>query len=270
MFVVIEMKQNKKAMYLSAHKISANTSEIVISKRNIIKDCSLHWHKFFEVEIILEGKGIQILNGEEYPLKKGCAYVLLPTDFHEIKVEESLVLYNVAFHENVLSEEFLLAISSKLHGNTIFYCNDTDLHELHKICTLIESEFIREKSFKKEFLKNILECFLIAILRNSEFDSKLMIENKNDYIKDAILYMQLHFKDNPTLTETAEAVNLYPSYFSHIFKEQTGTGYIEYLTDLKISYSKKLLRSTNLNVTEVCFASGFASLPNFMKIFKKK
>ena len=259
-----------KNLNFSALERKVNLDELTVKKKVLEKDSRLHWHNFFEIEVITDGNGTQILNGQEYPLKRGCVYMLLPTDYHEVKIQKNVELYNINFHETMLSEEFLQVLSSEQHDNNVFYFDEDDLKEIIKVCSLIEVEFNRSKKYKNEFLKSILECFLILILRKAQFENNDTNESEKNYIKKAILYMQLYFKDNPSLSDTASAVNLNSDYFSHIFKKSTGKSYIEYLTDLKLSYSKKILRSTNLTVTEVCFASGFASLSNFMKVFKEK
>ena len=82
--------------------------------------------------------------------------------------------------------------------------------------------------------------------------------------------MQLHFKENPTLAEVASYSGFNPNYFSQKFKETVGKTYIDYLVDLKVSYAKKLLMSSNMSITDICFSSGFTSISNFMRVFKNK
>ena len=173
------------------------------------------------------------------------------------------------FHENMLSEEFLSAVS-KEQGNNIFKLDENELNEIADMCKIFEAEYKRNEKYKDEFLKNMLECFLILILRRLKILKQNEKKSESHYIQKAILYMHLHFKENPSLVETARTISLNPNYFSQRFKETTGKTYKEYLTGLKLSYSKKLLLSSNLSVTEICFASGFSSLSNYMKVFREK
>ena len=240
--------------------------EIFVTKKEEKTNFPLHWHDFFEIEIITDGCGKQILNGAEYELKRGCAYLLSPTDYHSVKPDPKIKLYNIMFHERLLSEEFLQTITEE-NTNRIFYFNESELTEILELCDIIEKEFKKDQKYKMEFLRNLLDCFLITFLRNTTPSVKL--QNKSSHIQKALLFMQLHFKDNPSLKKTAEFVNLNPNYFSDMFKKYVGTNYNEYLTSLKLSYAKKLLSSKCFTATEVCFASGFTSLSNFMKVFKE-
>lgn len=253
------MKKN-----LNTIKQLNNILDISVKKRNVEIDFPLHWHDFFEIEIITEGSGIQILNGREYEIKKGCAYLLSPSDFHEIKTDGLSVL-NIGFREKMLSDTFLnMAMSQKLSG--VFYFSDAEFDEIKSMYDVIEAEYENNRKYKNEFLKSMLECFIIMFLRKAKNVSDI---KEDCYIQKAILYLQLHFKENPSLGETAKAVGFNTNYFSKKFKEYTKKNYSEYLTQMRLDYAKKLLLSSRLSVTEICFASGFASLSNFMRVFKE-
>ena len=47
---------------------------------------TMHWHDFYEIEIVIRGTGTQIFNGRNYELKRGCAYLLSPLDFHSVSL----------------------------------------------------------------------------------------------------------------------------------------------------------------------------------------
>ena len=47
---------------------------------------SLHVHRdWYELTIITDGEGYVITNGVETPVKRGCIYLSLPCDMHEIR-----------------------------------------------------------------------------------------------------------------------------------------------------------------------------------------
>jgi len=59
-------------------------------------------------------------------------------------------------------------------------------------------------------------------------------------------------------------------YFSECFHKATGYSFQSFLQLQRIQFAKALLRSSTLAVTDICFASGFHSLPHFEKAFKQK
>ena len=84
----------------------------------------------------------------------------------------------------------------------------------------------------------------------------------------AIIYLETHFRESPSLKEISEYVGFNPTYFSELFKKVTGVTYTTRLNQLRIAYAKSLL-TQGLSVSEACYACGFGSLSNFQHIFKK-
>ena len=61
-----------------------------------------------------------------------------------------------------------------------------------------------------------------------------------------------------------------PSYFSALFKRETGENFVRYLTRVRIDRAKELLQQTNLSVSEVCSRVGYNDLKHFTQTFKKE
>ena len=72
-----------------------------------------------------------------------------------------------------------------------------------------------------------------------------------------------------TLEEMAEVAHLSKYHFLRLFKATYGMTPMEYVSKRRIERAQDLLRSTNLTVTEVCFAVGFSSLGSFSTRFKE-
>lgn len=90
-----------------------------------------------------------------------------------------------------------------------------------------------------------------------------------DVIQSAIAYMQQHFDSPITLKETADYVELNPSYFSTLFKQSCGSSFKEYLNYIRIEKSKKLLTTTDSSILDIALSIGFEDQSYFTKVFKK-
>ena len=55
----------------------------------------LHWHVFYELELVVSGSGVQWINGHAMRLEPGSFYLLSPTDMHRIIANEPLSFYSV-------------------------------------------------------------------------------------------------------------------------------------------------------------------------------
>jgi two-component system response regulator YesN len=72
-----------------------------------------------------------------------------------------------------------------------------------------------------------------------------------------------------SLQEVAAVFNFNPNYLSGLFSKYAGSGYIEYITAVRIDAAKKLLVQGQLRVYEIAERLGFESSFYFSKVFKK-
>lgn len=82
-------------------------------------------------------------------------------------------------------------------------------------------------------------------------------------------FIQAHSNEELSLGKVARAANTSPNYFSEKFKEATGTTFVQYVARTRFEKAAALLREANLRVSEIAFATGFQSLSQFNRIFKK-
>ncbi len=72
-----------------------------------------------------------------------------------------------------------------------------------------------------------------------------------------------------TLAKVAAKAKMNPSYFSDTFRRSTGETFTACLARLRTERACRLLESTRLGISEVAFASGFRSISQFNRVFKK-
>ena len=245
---------------------TANSREKLLIRRKQLKNYDLHWHDCFEIELMLRGNAVQNLNGQRYEMMPGDIYLLNPTDFHSIETDGAVV-YNIMFSEELLDEEVLQKILS-IDKNIIFRLSQQELHTTEFLISRMLYEFENEASFSDSMIKNLMECLFIIILRKCNLSSETENNSENDAIRRAVLYLHSRFRENPSLTQVASVAGLNKNYFSGLFHSATGKTYKEYLNSLKLEHAKKLVHTSNIPVTEVCFAAGFNSLTNFLRAYK--
>jgi AraC family transcriptional regulator of arabinose operon len=67
----------------------------------------------------------------------------------------------------------------------------------------------------------------------------------------------------------AALVNLSPSRFRHLFKQETGTSPAQYLKDFRVRKSEVMLRTTFLSVKQILKQVGIGSNAHFVRDFRK-
>ena len=88
-------------------------------------------------------------------------------------------------------------------------------------------------------------------------------------VRIAKQYVMQHFHEPITLEEVCEATGFSVSYFSVLFKKETGEGFAKYLTRVRMDEAKRLLRETNMPVSEICERVGYSDRKHFTHTFHK-
>ena len=88
-------------------------------------------------------------------------------------------------------------------------------------------------------------------------------------VDEAMRYIQRNYRKPLTLEKVAEHIGYSPSYFSKVFKLETGTTFRNYLNQLRIEKSKSLLLSSPASISEICSTVAFEDQSYFCKVFKK-
>ncbi|MCQ6560973.1 response regulator transcription factor [Paenibacillus mendelii] len=93
---------------------------------------------------------------------------------------------------------------------------------------------------------------------------------QSQHMKKTIDYIQANFSNSEiSLLHMAEYASMSISYFSRFFKEETGTSFMKYLTNLRIGKAKELLAIQEHKVGDVALMVGYTNYHHFAKAFKK-
>lgn len=89
------------------------------------------------------------------------------------------------------------------------------------------------------------------------------------FVRKAKAWAQAHGADRMSLADAARSVNMSAKHFGEKFKEHTGMGFTEYVARVRIEKAKALLENPNLRIGEIALESGFRSLSQFNRCFRK-
>ena len=101
-----------------------------------------------------------------------------------------------------------------------------------------------------------------SIELNEGEDEPKLVSNAKRYIRD-------HFNERISLDEAAKAVNASTRHFCKVFKEATGITFTDYLARVRVEKAKHLLQNPHLRVSEIAFETGFESISQFNRSFKR-
>ncbi|MDZ8118406.1 AraC family transcriptional regulator [Pontiella agarivorans] len=88
-------------------------------------------------------------------------------------------------------------------------------------------------------------------------------------LRTVLNYIHDHYNDDLTLESMARMCGTAEPYFCRLFKNETGTTFMNYLNGLRIRKACELLRDTSDTALEICYQVGFSNYPRFLRQFKK-
>ena len=86
-------------------------------------------------------------------------------------------------------------------------------------------------------------------------------------VERVLATMRERLDEDLTLHDMADVAHLSPYHFTRVFRDVTGIPPCEFLTALRLQEAKRLLLTTGLSVTDVCFEVGYSSLGTFTTRF---
>ncbi|MCK8485815.1 response regulator [Paenibacillus sp. MBLB2552] len=88
-------------------------------------------------------------------------------------------------------------------------------------------------------------------------------------IREIVATMQARLHENLTLKHIAQQFAFSPNYLGHLFKEETGQGFSEMLTELRMKRARELLKDPRVKIYEVAGQVGYRYMPYFSRQFKE-
>ena len=175
-----------------------------------------HWHNYFELEIIVGGKGKETICGKEFDVFPGCAYLLTMEDYHSVDIEEDLHILHLSFDESFIKKEQLEKIL--INKNIPYIVLEDANFEIVKNLFMVakaENDAFGEKSL---CLKTMIECLIEKILDSLPKEIGSGTDRISATMKDVVLYIHTHFQKPITLDEVAGIAKYNSSYFSTAFR----------------------------------------------------
>ena len=95
-------------------------------------------------------------------------------------------------------------------------------------------------------------------------------QEAHGYIVDgALAWMREHCAEHLTLEDVAAHVYVSQWHLSKLINRETGVGFLELLSRMRVDRAKELLADPGRKIFDVAYETGFADVAHFSKTFKK-
>jgi len=267
------MSEGEQLKIQYEHEIPVNA--FIWSPHTFMKP--LHYHSSLEVGCCISGKGWFHFGDKTYPVQVGDVFVVNHSEMHIASSDEedpsTYIFLNFDSGLLLTEDERLLipfCYSNGLYQNRIPSSEPLAL-ELRQLIERVQSELADKQEGYSSMVKAAMLQICTLLLRNRsnqlhQKDWQKLTRTIREYRK-LMEYLKAHFTETLTLQDVAKYLGVSSSRASHIFLEATGRHFKDCLLQLRLNESKRLLVDTNVDITEVCFLSGFQSVSTFYRVF---
>lgn len=253
-------------------------------QKGVQNGLKFHTHFQYEVFIFYNGDAKYAIGNNMYELQPGDILVMDGSLMHrpfifsdERFYERSIVQFSSDWIYPVLKAlkaEKLLEVFEKDHFSILRSDDFTKVDALEKHIQNIEKG-IRdshptegETELQIELIHLLLK--MNKITRKTELISSNQLDEKYEFVQEAVQYVQKNYQESFTLDDVADELNISKSYLVHLFKDLTGKTVMDYAMNYRLKQSMHMLAAyPDLKNKDICYSCGFKNESHFSRYFKK-
>lgn len=147
-----------------------------------------------------------------------------------------------------------------------------------RACSMIEQTKKQEdllwEKLKREYWMCVSTEEIYQLLFNTLNDRITILKKEKEEqdsrpIAEAKRYIQDHFHETLKLEDVSNVVGFNATYFSTLFKKETGKNFSDYITEIRINRAKELLCREDVSISDAAEMVGYKDLKYFSRLFKK-
>ncbi|PIH56985.1 AraC family transcriptional regulator [Paenibacillus sp. LK1] len=226
-----------------------------------------HFHDYYVIGFIEQGKRHLVCNNEEYMLNTGDMIIFNPHDPHACEQVDGRTLdYRCINIQPEVMRQYVQEITGQDYlprfTSPVFYQSEhvTSLYELHQMILEEQADFHKEE----------LLLFLLEQLMREYADAEPPISTQDVTIEISRVceYIETHYMESITLNQLVELTGLSKYHLLRLYTRQKGISPYRYLETIRINQAKRLLEQGQLPI-EVAAQTGFSDQSHFTNFFKK-
>jgi len=227
-----------------------------------------HWHQATELLFVLSGSADIIIADKSYHLITEDVCLINKNTIHETTGYNCTIL-SICFHIDELinvdtSKDLYYELNSS--GQTSSKRYD---YVRHLIAMLVK---VNSSGENKYMTLSLLYALISHLTDSFQSVSPITITATSENHKrmaNILHYIDQHYRDNLTLEEVARAHNMSVSYFASYFKKNTGSTFLNYYNNLRLTYAVNDMLTSDEPLDTIILNNGFCDTRSFRNLFKK-
>lgn len=228
----------------------------------------LHWHEYYEVEVLLTGHATEYVNDKIIEKDKGAFSILSPSACHSVELDGDALLVNIRMRERFFNGYEEIRKKIELPGGAISgVLPPKDFEKIIFICQIIREDF-EKTNLLSEANKNLVFYILQKLVESMA--GSLQNKTVEKQMSDILFYINHNFTQKITVESTAKEFGFASNYFGKKFFSQVGVSFHDYINNVRLNYGYSLVIDNELTIEEIANACGFGDRTYFSTSFRKK
>jgi len=233
--------------------------------KRLADGCSRHYHNLFEIYYMKEGTCSYFIDNKVYEIESGDIVLIPDGVIHKTN-------YGNTPHTRLLincSANYIpTSVTSHIPKLIYLYRNEAALSEIDEIFKKIEAEYNSPDEFTAEAVKCLVySLFFVMARNNNKFTNK---SSSSMLVEECVKHIKKNFMHPISLSEMARLYSVSQEHLSRIFKKETGFGFNEFITLVRLQRAEAMLKNENgKTISEIAYACGFNDSNYFSDKFKK-
>jgi len=229
---------------------------------------NIHYHPETEITWVVRGEGTVQISGISYPAKENDIFVINANEPHTF--EGNGAPLTCLFLQT--SRKFMKEYCGMSEAQFSIHClsDVMDTAEIrYAMIRMAEIQYGDEK-FKKLNLLHELSTIYMMLVQSVPMDSESVVTSKELAQREKwISYIEEHIEEPVSLKALAEQEALSPDYLSHLFREQFGISFQEYVSNMRFEHALQMISDESLSITDISISCGFSALKYMNQQFLK-
>ncbi len=234
------------------------TPDFFMCEKNTDVFCVNHMHHYMEVAFVLEGEVVLLKKNKEQFLHKGEMAIVMPYEIHGYETKGKSEMLVIGFQPEYISE-----YKRMLYGKTF----ENSVIPISKRMWDYLEEISQTEGDDLFFIKSLLYCVLSEFIRNGRLKENDFFQN--DTLGKALEYISSHYLEDITLKSVSLKIGVTSVHLSRILSKESGMNFTRLVNCMRLREAKRLLDETDMSISAIAYESGFGSIRNFNRNFKK-
>ena len=224
------------------------------------QEFSPHFHKNFEILLVVKGECRCEIGSEDVLLREGEAAFIVPFQIHAFCVLPGAEVRRVTLHDHLIWS-LASALEKKKPKVAAFTPSPLVgrffLQQIEALFGTETTQIRRITANQRMMVKGCLYIIGNEFLNQAEL---VPLHSADTVMIDVMQYISEHFKSNITLQHIAKETGYSYHYLSRTFNKIFGIGFKVMLNQYRMEYAHFLLQDTHLSVAEIAFEIGYQSI----------